>query len=177
MPAPAPSDDDFVKFTVMDSLLGSSFGSRMTANIRENKGYTYSPYSFLWNRYKTGYWIQVADVTTAVTGASIKEILYEVNRLRQEPPSEAELSGIKNYLVGIYVLQNSSRNGVINQLETMNYNELDKKYLDTYVQKLVAVTPKDVQEMAKKYLQEDRMTIIVVGDKAKIAEQIKPYEK
>jgi zinc protease len=177
MPAPAPSDEDFVKFTVMDSLLGSSFGSRITSNIRENKGYTYSPGSFIWNRFKTGYWIEAADVTTEATGASIKEILYEVNRLRQEPPSETELSGIKNYLIGIYVLQNSSRTGVIGQLETMNYNELDKNYLDTYVQKLVAVTPKDVQDMAKKYLQEDRMTIIVVGDKAKIAEQIKPYEK
>jgi predicted Zn-dependent peptidase len=177
MPAPAPSDEDFVKFTVMDSLLGSSFGSRITANIRENKGYTYSPGSFVWNRFKTGYWIEAADVTTEATGASIKEILYEVNRLRQEPPSETELNGIKNYLVGIYVLQNSSRTGVIGQLETMNYNELDKNYLDTYVQKLVAVTPKDVQDMAKKYLHEDKMTIIVVGDKAKIAEQIKPYEK
>jgi predicted Zn-dependent peptidase len=177
MPAPAVSDEDFVKFTVMDSLLGSSFGSRITANIRENKGYTYSPYSFAWNRYQTGYWIQVADVTTAVTGASIKEILYEIDRLRREPPSEAELSGIKNYLVGIYVLQNSTRTGVIAQLENMNYNELDKNYLDTYVRKLVAVTPKDVQEMAAKYLLEDRMTIVVVGDKAKIAEQIKPYEK
>ncbi|HLM00304.1 MAG TPA: insulinase family protein, partial [Pyrinomonadaceae bacterium] len=168
---------DFVKFTVMDSLLGSSFGSRITSNIRENKGYTYSPGSFVWNRFKTGYWIESADVTTESTGASIKEILYEIERLRKEPPSETELNGIKNYLVGIYVLQNSTRTGVIAQLESMNYNELDKNYLDTYVQKLVAVTPKDVQEMANKYLQENRMTIVVVGDKSKIAEQIKPYEK
>ena len=111
------------------------------------------------------------------TGASIKEILYEIERLRKEPPSETELAGVKNYLIGIYVLQNSTRTGVIAQLENMNYNELDKNYLDTYVQKLVAVTPKGVQEMANKYLQENRMTIVVGGDKARIAEQIKPYEK
>ncbi|HEX9959718.1 MAG TPA: insulinase family protein, partial [Pyrinomonadaceae bacterium] len=177
MPAPAVSDEDFVKFTVMDSLLGSSFGSRITSNIRENKGYTYSPGSFVWNRFKTGYWIESADVTTESTGASIREILYEIERLRKDPPSEAELNGIKNYLVGIYVLQNSTRTGVIAQLESMNYNELDKNYLDTYVQKLVAVTPKDVQDTANKYLRQDRMTIVVVGDKSKIAEQIKPYEK
>ena len=117
MPAISPSDADFVKFTVMDSLLGGSFGSRITANIRENKGYTYSPNSFIWNRYKTGYWIENADVTTESTGASIKEILYEIKRLKKEPPTEAEIRGIKNYLVGIYVLQNSSRTGVIGQLE------------------------------------------------------------
>jgi zinc protease len=176
VPAMSPSDADFVKFTVMDSLLGSSFGSRITSNIRENKGYTYSPGSFVWNRYKTGYWVESADVTTEHTGASIKEILFEIDRLQKEPPSDAELQGIKNYLVGIYVLQNSTRAGVIGQLEAMNYNELDKGYLDTYVQKLTAVTAKDVQDMAKKYLVLDRMTFVVVGDKSKIDEQLKPYE-
>jgi zinc protease len=176
MPAASPSDADFVKFIVMDSLLGSSFGSRITSNIRENKGYTYSPFSTAWNRYKTGYWYEAADVTTQFTGASIKEILFEIDRLQKEPPSEVELQGIKNYLVGIYVLQNSTRGGVIAQLENMNYNDLDKNYIDTYVQKIVAVTPQDVQQAAKKYLNQDKMTIVVVGDKAKIAEQIKTYQ-
>ena len=176
MPAVSPSDGDFIKFTVMDSLLGSSFGSRITSNIRENKGYTYSPYSFVWNRYKTGYWIETADVTTESTGASLKEILFEIERLRKEEPTAAELQGIKNYLIGIYVLQNSSRAGVIGQLEAMNYNELDKTYLDTYVQKINAVTAKDVSDMVKKYLTTDRMTIVVVGDKSKIDAQLKPYE-
>ena len=115
-------------------------------------------------------------MTTEHTGNSIKEILHEIDRLQKEPPSEAEMQGIKNYLVGIYVLQNSTRNGVIGQLEAMNYNELDKNYLDTYVQKLSAVTAKDVQDMAKKYLVLDRMTMVVVGDKSKIDEQLKPYE-
>jgi predicted Zn-dependent peptidase len=148
VPAISQSDPDFIKFMVMDSILGGSFGSRITSNIRENKGYTYSPGSFIWNRFKTGYWIESADVTTEATGASIKEILFEIDRLQKEPPSDAEMQGIKNYLVGIYVLQNSSRPGVIGQLEQMNYNELDKNYLDTYVQKLSAVTAKDVQDMA-----------------------------
>jgi len=176
MPAISQTDPDFIKFMVMDSILGGSFGSRITSNIRENKGYTYSPNSFIWNRYKTGYWIENADVTTEHTGDSVKEILYEIDRLQKEPPSEAEIQGIKNYLVGIYVLQNSSRAGVIGQLEQINYNELDKNYLDTYVQKLTAVTAKDVQDMAKKYLNVDRMTMVIVGDKSKIDEQLKPYE-
>lgn len=176
MPAVAPSDADFIKFTVMDSLLGSSFGSRITSNIRENKGYTYSPGSFIWNRYKTGYWVESADVTTEATGASIKEILFEIERLKREPPSESELQGIKNYLVGIYVLNNSTRTGVIGQLENANYNELGGSYLDTYVQKLASVTPADVSEMVSKYLQTDKMTIVVVGDRSKIDSQLKPFE-
>lgn len=176
VPAVSPSDPDYIKFVVMDSLLGGSFGSRITSNIRENKGYTYSPASFVWNRYKTGYWVESADVTTEHTGASIKEILFEIDKLQTELPSEAEMLGIKNYLVGIYVLQNSTRAGVIGQLESMNYNELDKNYLDTYVGKLSAVTAKDVQDMAKKYLVPDRMTFVIVGDKSKIDEQLKAFE-
>lgn len=178
MPAVAPSSaDEYIKFQVLNNILGGSFGSRITSNIRENKGYTYSPFSTVFNRFKTGYWFEAADVTTQFTGASIKEILFEIDRLRREPPTDAELQGIKNYMVGIYVLQNSTRGGVINQLENVNYNELDKNYLDTYVQKIVAVTPQDVQQLASRYLNEDKMTIVVVGDKAKIAEQVKPYEK
>ncbi len=176
MPAISPSDSDFVKFIVMNNILGGSFGSRITANIREDKGYTYSPGSTVWNRYKTGYWFESADVTTEFTGASIKEILFEINRLRNEPPSDTELQGIKNYMTGIYVLQNSTRGGVVNQLESMNYNELDKNYIDSYIQKVNAVTPQDVQSMVQKYLTEDKMTIVVVGDKSKITDQLKPYE-
>lgn len=177
MPAPNQSDADYIKFTVMDSILGGSFGSRITSNIRENKGYTYSPGSFIFNRYKTGFWIESADVTTQFTGASIKEILFEVNRMKTEPVSDAELNGIKNYLTGLYVLQNSSRFGIIGQLESMNYNELPVATLNDYVKNVLAVTPKDIQDMAKKYLTEDKMTIVVVGDLQKINEQLKPYEK
>lgn len=177
MPAPNPADADYPKFVVMDTILGGAFGSRITANIRENKGYTYSPGSFIWTRYKTGYWIENADVTTQFTGASIKEILFEINRMRTEPVPQAELNGIKNYLVGLYVLQNSTRFGVIGQLENMNYNELPKSSIDNYVKEISAVTAQDVQNIAKKYLTEDKMSIVVVGDKSKIAEQLKPYEK
>jgi len=177
MPSATPGDiDEYIKFQVMNSILGGSFGSRITSNIRENKGYTYSPFSTVFNRYKTGFWYETADVTTQHTGASIKEILFEIDRLRKEPVTDAELQGIKNYMVGIYVLQNSTRNGVIGQLEYMNYNELDKAYIDTYIQKVVAVTPKDIQDAAAKYLTEDKMTIVVVGDKSVITEQLKPYE-
>lgn len=176
MPAPNPADADFIKFTVMDSILGGSFGSRITSNIREDKGYTYSPGSWIWNRSKTGYWIQAADVTTEHTGNSIKEILFEINRLRTEKVSDKELEGIKNYLAGLYVLQNASNGGVVGRLEHRNYYGLDKAYIDNYVKNVLAVTSEDIQAMAKKYLTEDKMTIVVVGDLSKVTEQLKPYE-
>ncbi|MBZ5598289.1 MAG: insulinase family protein [Acidobacteriia bacterium] len=172
-----PSNADYIPLQVMDSLLGGSFGSRITANIREQKGYTYSPRSQISARYRDAYWAEVADVTTAVTGPSIKEILYEIDRLQKSPPSDAELDGIKNYLAGVFVLRNSSRDGLIAQLQYVDLHQLGDNYLDTYVQKVYALTPQQVQEMAQKYILADKLTIVVVGDKEKVAGQIAPYEK
>jgi zinc protease len=177
LPTLDPSNADYVPMLVMNALLGGSFGSRITANIREQKGYTYSPRSQVSVRYRDGYWAEVADVTTAVTGPSIKEILYEINRLETEAPSTAELDGIKNYLSGVFVIRNSSRDGVINQLQFVDLHQLGDTYLDTYVQKVHAVTPQQVQEMARKYVVPDKLTFVVVGDQSKIAEQITPYLK
>lgn len=175
MPTMSPSDPDFVKFTVMDSLLGSSPGSRITSNIAKNKRYTYAANSQIFNRYKTGHWIESAEVRTDATGAAVKEILSEIERLRKNLPSDAELQAIKDYLIAIYVLQNGDRSAVIGQLEYVDYNDLGRDYLDNYISNLNAVSATDISEMARKYLVTDKMTIVVVGDKAKITEQLKPY--
>jgi zinc protease len=175
LPVVDPSNPEYVSLIVANALLGGSFGSRITANIREQKGYTYSPFSQLSSRYRDTYWAEVADVTTAVTGASLKEISYEVERLQKEPPSEEEIEGIKNYLAGVFTLQNSTRQGLIGQLRYANLHQLGDDYLNTYVQRIYAVKPADVQTMVSKYIQLDKMTIVVVGDQQKIADQIAPY--
>ena len=78
LPVIDPSNPDYVPLLVTNTLLGGSFASRITSNIREQKGYTYSPFSQVSIRYRDGYWIEVADVTTNVTGPSIKEIFGEI---------------------------------------------------------------------------------------------------
>jgi len=176
LPVLDPSNPDYVPFLVMDSLLGGSFGSRITSNIRENKGYTYSPFSQVSTRYRDAYWAEQADVTTAVTGPSFKEIFYEVERLQKEPPDAAELKGIQEYLSGLFVLRNSNRQGIINQLNFVELHGLGDPYLQNFVQKVNAVSPQQVSELAKKYLVREQMKIVVVGDKEKIADQVKPYE-
>jgi predicted Zn-dependent peptidase len=176
LPTIDPSQPDYVPLGVMNTLLGGSFGSRITSNIREQKGYTYSPNSIVSPRYRDGYWAEVADVTTAVTGPSIKEILFEVDRLRKEPPAADELKGIQDYLAGIFVLRNSTRAGIIGQLNYVDLHGLGDKYLETYVQRVYAVTPQQVEQLAQKYLPTDKMTIVVVGDKSKISDQLTPYQ-
>jgi zinc protease len=175
LPVADPTNQDWVRLNVTDALLGGAFGSRITRNIREDKGYTYSPFSFIWSRPKTALWIEQADVTTAVTGPSLKEIFGEIDRLRTEAPPAAELTGIKNNLVGIFVIRNSSRQGVIGQLQFVDQHGLGDAYLANYVRNVLAVTPDDVKQTSLRYLDPSRMTIAVVGDKKTVDRQLEPY--
>jgi predicted Zn-dependent peptidase len=87
------------------------------------------------------------------------------------------LRGIQNYLAGIFVLRNTiSPDAIIGQLHFVDSQGLDRSYLSTYVQQVMEVTPQDVQGMAERHLAPSKMTIVVVGDKAQIGEQIAPYE-
>ncbi len=175
LPVIDPSHPDYIPFVVTNSILGGSFSSRITLNIRENKGYTYSPSSQHSIRYRDAFWVEIADVTTAVTGSSVKEILFEIDRLRKEPPTAEELNGIKNFLAGVFVLQNSSRGGVIGQLAFADLHGLPEDYLRTYVQRVMAVTPQEVQRISNTYINPDKITMVVVGDKSKVAEQLAPF--
>jgi len=170
-----PGDKDYVPLAVTNSLLGGAFTSRITNNIREQKGYTYSPRSQVAARYRTSYWEESADVTTKFTGDSIHEILFEIDRLRKEPPDAKELKGIQNLMGGFFVLQNSSNQGIIGQLSLVDLHGLPDDYLKTYIQKVNAVTRQDVQRMAETYLSPAKMTFVVVGDKAKIEDSLKGY--
>lgn len=175
LPTIDPSHEDYVPLVVTNALLGGSFMSRITRNIREDKGYTYSPGSQISSRYRDAYWAQNADVTTADTGASLKEIFYEIDRLQSEPPSVDELEGVRNYVAGNFVLQNSSRVGIINQLSLLDFHGLPTSYLSDYVSKVHAVTPEKVQEIARKYIQDDKAIIVLVGDRKIIEEQVKDF--
>jgi zinc protease len=176
LPVIDPTNPDYVPLLVMDSLLGGSFGSRITSNIREQKGYTYSPFSLVSARRKSATWVQAADVTTNVTGASLKEIFAEIERLRAEPPTAAELTGIQNYLAGTFVLRNSSRTGIANQLQFLELHGLPDSYLTGFVARVSAVTPEEITRIAKAYVKPEEMTLVVVGDRKQIDEQLKPYQ-
>jgi zinc protease len=176
LPVPPATSPDTISLLVTNAILGGSFNSRITANIREAKGYTYSPRSEISRRYHDGYWAESADVTTQFTGPSLKEIFAEITRMQKEPVTGSELKGIQNYLSGVFVIQNSSRSALIGQLENVDFQGLGGDYLRTYVTKVNAVTPAVVQKMTRDYIKPEEMTVVVVGDKAKIADQLTAFQ-
>ena len=172
---PGPSDSMYVPLVVTDALLGGTFGSRITSNIREQKGYTYSPFSTFNTHQRATDWEEIADVTTNVTGASLKEIFGEIDRLQKEAPPADELRGVQNNLAGIFTLQNGSRAGVAGQLAFVDLYGLGDNYLTSYIRNMLAVTPAQVQQMTQLYLRPERMQLVVVGDRKIVLEQLAPW--
>jgi zinc protease len=176
LPVVDPTHPDFMALSVMNTLLGGYFSSRITANIREDKGYTYSPNSSFGTRYRDTVWVQVADVTTADTGAALSEIVKEIERLRREPPGREELRAVQNYRNGVFLISNSTPEGLLGQLAFMNLHELPDEWLTTFVDRLYAVTPEEITAVAQKYLDPRAMTLVVVGDLPIVRPQIETLD-
>jgi zinc protease len=170
-----PSNADWIPLVATDALLGGSFNSRITSNIREQKGYTYSPFSTVTAHYRSAAWTESADVTTSATGASLKEIFGEIDRLRTTAPSDDEVKSIQRYLDGVFVLRNSNPAGLTAQLEFMDIHGLDGGWFVNFIPSVNRVTPGDIQGMAQKYLDPSKMAIVVAGDKKVVADQLTPY--
>ena len=175
LPSIESTNPDYASYLVMDALLGGTFGSRITSNIREAKGYTYSPGSQVGNRLGAGSWVEVADVTTKDTGASIHEILGEIDRIRNTQATPEELLAVQRNSAGIFVLRNSARAAITTQLGFVDLHGLGEDYLRNYVQRIYAVTPADVQRAAQQYIDPAKITIVAVGDKKVILDQLKAY--
>jgi predicted Zn-dependent peptidase len=176
LPTLDPSKPDYLPLQVTNSLLGGSFGSRITKNIREDKGYTYSPFSTINAGYRAAIWYEQADVTTEHTGASLQEISKEIKRLQTEKPSDDDVKGIQNYEAGIFVLQNSTRGGIINQLNFLDVHGLPDAYLTDRVKNIYQITPDKIQQVAKDYFKYEEMTLVLVGDKKLLEKQIKEHQ-
>jgi zinc protease len=162
---------DWVKLGLTNSLYGGAFNSRLVMNIREDKGYTYSPRSGVHALRQHGYFSVSAAVRNDVVAASLTEIFYEMDRLRSLPVPEAELADAQNYLSGVFSMGVATQDGLLSQLSVVALNELPEDYLETYRTKVRALTPDDLLQTARKYLDSPNLQIVVVGDRTQIESQ------
>jgi zinc protease len=162
---------DWVKLGLTNSLYGGAFNSRLVMNIREDKGYTYSPRSGVTALREHGYFSVSAAVRNDVVAASLTEVFYELDRLRSLPVPAAELADAQNYLSGVFSLGLATQDGLLTQFSTVALNELPDDYLETYRAKVRAITPQDLLATARKYLDSANLQIVLVGDRAQIESQ------
>jgi predicted Zn-dependent peptidase len=167
----APQKYD-LDFRAASTLLGGYFSSRITRNIREDKGYTYTPGATLSQQVQGSTWIEDADITAESTGPAITEIYKEIRRMQDTLPTPAEVQGIKNYMNGTFVLGLSSRDGLAGSLANLDLLGLGADYLNGYVGKVSALTGADFQAAAKRELAVDKLNVVIVGPLASVRPQL-----
>jgi zinc protease len=166
---------DYFAMLLMHTVLGATASSRLFMNLREEKGYTYGAYSNLDARRTAGTFRATAEVRTPVTGDSLKEFFFELNRIRDESVSEKEITDAKSYLTGVFPIRLETQEGLIDQLVQIKMLGLPDNYLETYRDRIQAVAIADIQRVAERYVRPDEAAIIVVGDGTSVLDQIKPY--
>ena len=168
-------DKDYFAIRTADTIYGSSFYSRLTRNIRESKGYTYSPFSFSNTRAKTGSFVAGAFVRNEVTGPTLLEMFYELDRMRVLPVTDEELSAAKEYSTGNFSVELASQFGLASRINSVYTFDLDKSFINDFRPKIQALTTADIQKAAAKYFDTYRAAIVIVGDWDKVKDQVTPF--
>lgn len=153
---------DYTKAMVLNTLFGGFFGSRLMANIREDKGYTYGIHSYFQNHVHDVAWMISTEAGKDVSEAAITEVYKEMKDLREELVDDEELLLVKNYLIGTVLGDLDGPFHIIGRWKNIILNKLDEGYFDRSVAAIKNITAKEIQELANKYLTEKDFYELVV---------------
>ena len=172
-PAPTRTSEDYAAFALANLVFGGYFSSRWVANIREDKGYTYSPHAQV-EHPPAGSRVTIgADVSTPTTAAALLETVYELGRVATTPVSQAELDQARRYAIGTLALGTSSQAGLASTLSQLAGAGLGVTWLRDYPKQLAAVTVEQALEAGGRYLAPARLTTVLVGDVAQVEEPLR----
>lgn len=156
---------DFPGFQVLNCLLGGYFGSRLMANIREDKGYTYGIGSAVVSLKDAGYFFIATEVGTDVCQSALNEIEKEIDLLKTETIAEAELSLVRNYMLGSMLGSLENAFSHADKFKNVYFSGLDYDYYHRYIHTVKTITAQDLNQLANRYLNTDRFIKVVVGKK------------
>ncbi|MGH9346401.1 MAG: M16 family metallopeptidase, partial [Vicinamibacterales bacterium] len=165
-------DPRWLVLQMANQIYGAAFDSRLVRNIREEKGYTYSPQSQFQAMKQAGLYRAVAAVRNEVTGATLKEIYSEIDEFRAGGPETSELANAKTYMRGLFVIQNATQGGLTNTLNTIYSFGLPKDYLETFQKTVTALSAEAVKTGAQMLLGSEHSVIVIVGDYAQVKDQL-----
>jgi predicted Zn-dependent peptidase len=166
--------EDYYAIVVMNTILGGSFTSRLNNNLREQHGYSYGAGSFFDFRPLPGPFLASAAVQTAVTDKALVEFMKELNGILQ-PVSDEELIRARNYAALGFPQDFQSVAQVAGRLAELAIYDLPDDYFNNYIRRILAVTKEEVQRVAKKYLDPEKVAIVVVGDRKEIEKGIRAF--
>jgi predicted Zn-dependent peptidase len=160
--------------TVLNQILGGSNG-RLYRELRERKGYTYGVYSFARALRYLGDWRAQMDVRTEVTEAALRDLLAELARMRDEPVPADEFKDAQRSLTASFALSLENPAELLNLYIVRQLYNYPVDHWDRYTDRITAVTPAQVQAIARKYLDPKRLQIVAVGDAARIEPSLRSF--
>jgi predicted Zn-dependent peptidase len=163
----ARSTPDYFPITVMNTVLGGSFSSRLNLNLREKHGYTYGANSQFDMRLGAGPFLAAAGIQTDKTADALKEFFAELEGIRQTVPAD-ELTRAKHYISLRYPLGFETTGDIAARLEQALVYRLPDDFFATYIQRIESVTAADVQRVAQKYIDPEHFAVVIAGDRAAI---------
>jgi zinc protease len=165
------SHPDYPLLTVLNTLLGGKFTSRINLNLRERHGYTYGASTRFLSRLGPGPFLATAAVATESAGAAAREVLYELRRIREEPAEPAEIEETRSYVIGVFPYTVQTIGDLAKRFEILAVHALPSDYFDHYLRRIAAVTVDEVQEAARRHLHPDRIAVVAVGPAEQLAPQ------
>ncbi|MEJ5995382.1 pitrilysin family protein [Pedobacter sp. Du54] len=157
------SNDDFPAFQVLNTVLGGYFGSRLMANIREDKGYTYGIGSGVASLKHAGYFFIATEVGADVCENALAEIYKEIEALRTEKVSDEELDLVRNYMLGSLLGSLENIFSHADKFKNLHFSKLGYDYYRKYINTVKNISPNEIQHMAQKYLDPANFVEVVVG--------------
>ncbi len=158
------SHPDWAALSLANQIMGGMFTSRLTTNLRERNGYTYSPRSGFEHRRAGSTFSIAADVASEVTAAALIEARYELGRLVTGGVTDEELETAKRYAVGSWLFQTATQSGLASTLAALAAGGIGPGYLTGYPAALLRTRRQEVDEAARRYLAPARLATVIVGD-------------
>jgi zinc protease len=163
-----PDTPDFFAIQVMNQVLGGGWVSRLPQILRGERGWTYGAYSQFTRPRDIGYFAALTEVRTEVTDSAVAEVVWQLERLQQEPVPQAEFEAAVSFLAGSFPLRIETPGQIATQVALARLLGRPLEHVTEYRERIRAVTPEDVQRAARDYIRPDQAAIIIVGDAAAI---------
>lgn len=177
-PIPDQTHPDHLVLNELSLVMGSVQTSRIVANVRERQGSSYNISTRLVRSPGATTWTIQGDVNRDVTGATLREILGEMQRLNEDPPSDRELGEFQRFLSGVLVAEMSTSRGILEKLKPPALYDLPRDaYLRAMIPNVSKVTPADIARARSAYLRDDRRVIVLVGDTTALRPQLAGWSR
>ena len=170
-------DPDYFNVLVTSYVLGGSAQGRLNQTLRQEKGLTYGSYTSIKPRKGPGLFYSIADTRTEKTGEALQAMLAEIQKMGSATVPDPELKNAKNFIIGSFPLSIEVPNDLVTRLTTIYLYELGDNYLDTFRDKIAAVSSADIERVSKDKLATAGANIVAVGNAKEFVKSLEPLGK